>query len=181
MTKGLSRKWYAIYTRSRHEKRLAEELSEKGIENYLPMQKVLRQWSDRRKFIRVPLFTSYVFVHVDKSEFIHVLDCGGAVCFIKFAGEYAPIPDWQINNLKIIIGSEKKFDITCEQFEVGQEVEVTGGSFKGLKGTLIEHRGKQRVLVKINTINQNLLVNINPLYLKKNQIIKEKLSTNNAN
>jgi transcriptional antiterminator RfaH len=159
--------WYAVYTKSRNEKQVARELEEKGVEHFLPLVKTLRQWSDRRKFVYVPLFNSYLFVKIDIKYRVYVLEIPGVVCFVNFKQEFPPIPEWQINNLKIILGSAEKFEISRDNFQLGEHVTVNGGSFKGLHGTLVEYRGKQKFLVRIDTINQNLLLEINPVYIEK--------------
>lgn len=161
------KQWYAIYTKSRTEKKVSELLTERGIDHYLPLQKVLRQWSDRRKWVHIPLFNSYIFVYITPKDFLRVLETQGVVCFIKFNNAFPPIPEYQINNLKIILGSSEKFEISYDEFEIGEKVEIDSGKFKGLKGRLVEWRGKTRVLVHIDSINQNLIVDIHPVMLKR--------------
>lgn len=162
-----NKQWYAVYTKSRSEKQVAKELEELGIEHFLPLIKTMRQWSDRRKFIYVPLFSSYIFVKIDIKYRLKVLEVDGAVTFIHFNNEYPSIPEWQLNNLKIILGSAEKFEISFDDFEIGEKVKVDGGPFKGLQGTLVEYRGKKKFLVQVETINQNLLLEVNPVYVCK--------------
>ena len=97
--------WYAVYTRSRHEKRLMDLLSEKGIEAYVPMRKVLHQWSDRKKFVEEPIIRSYCFVKVNFKSYYEVLNTHGAVRYVWFTGKPAAIPERQINTLKAITGA----------------------------------------------------------------------------
>ena len=164
------KKWYAVYTRAKTEKRVAEDFEEKGIEYYLPLMKTLRQWSDRKKWVFVPLFNSYIFVFIDIAQRAKVLEVEGAVSFIHFNDEFPPIPEWQINNLKIILGSAEKFEISYDNFEIGERVKVTGGPFKDMEGSVVEYRGKQKFLVRVDTINQNLLLEVNPVYLGKAKV-----------
>ena len=103
--------WYAVYTKSRYEKKLAENLRVKGIEAYVPLRKVLRQWSDRRKLVAEPLIRSYCFVRPGPNKYRQVLDTDGAVRFVWFSGKPAPIPNKQIDILKVITGSDVEVDV----------------------------------------------------------------------
>ena len=92
--------WYAIYTHSRAEKRVSDRLTEAGIETFLPLQKTLRQWSDRKKLVEKPLISSYVFVKVVPKEFFTVRKTDGVVKFIMLQGKPVVIPEIQITNLR---------------------------------------------------------------------------------
>jgi transcription antitermination factor NusG len=158
--KDLALKWYAVYTRARFEKQVWERLNEQGIEAYLPLIKTMRQWSDRKKMVEIPLFTSYVFVKIDRKNYDRVLQTFGAVKYITFEGKAATIPNEQIDNLKIITNSNEKIETTWERRKKGDKVLVTAGSLKGLKGELISDGGRQKVLVRIDGIDQNLTVEV---------------------
>jgi transcription antitermination factor NusG len=157
--------WYAVYTKPRAEKQVQKRLSESGITAFLPLQKTLRQWSDRKKMVEVPLFTSYVFVNIGAKEYDNVLKTNGAVKYVSFEGKAAIIPQDQIDNLKLIINSDTDIDVTHERLKPGQKVEVTHGTLKGLRGELIKSK-RHRLLVRIDTIHQNLLVNIPENFLQ---------------
>jgi transcriptional antiterminator RfaH len=88
----LIQKWYAVYTRSRFEKQVLKGLQDQGIEAYLPLIKTVRQWSDRKKTVEVPLFSSYVFVHIDRRFYDQVLQTMGVVKYISFEGKTATPP-----------------------------------------------------------------------------------------
>src|SRR4051812_43904118 len=92
--------WYAIYTKPRWEKKVAELLEEKQIENYCPLQKVEKKWSDRKKTILEPLFKSYVFVRITQKGQVPVLSTDGVVSFITFLGKPAMIRDEEIDIIK---------------------------------------------------------------------------------
>jgi transcription antitermination factor NusG len=157
--------WYAVYTKPRAEKQVAKRLSDSGITAFLPIQKTLRQWSDRKKMVEVPLFTSYVFVNIDAADHDRVLQTYGAVKYVSFEGKAATIPQDQIDNLKLIINSDTNIEVTHEKLKPGQNVEVTHGTLKGLRGELIKSK-KHRLLIRIDTIHQNLLVNIPENFLQ---------------
>ena len=164
------KRWYALYTRSRWEKKIHEALVNKGIESYLPLQKTLRQWSDRRKWVYEPLLRSYVFVRIYQKDYLKPLKTDGVVTFVKTAGEMSPVQDEEIKILKIISGSGEDVQITTEHFEKGDPVEVISGRMKGLYGTLVQYRGKHQVMVRIESIDQNLMINIPVVHLKKTRM-----------
>ena len=158
--KELETNWYAVYTRPRFEKQVLKGLVDQGIEGYLPLIKTMRQWSDRKKMVEVPLFSSYVFVHINRSSYDQVLQTHGVVKYITFEGKAATIPSDQIDNLKIIIDSNEKVETTWESRRKGDQVIVTAGSLKGLKGELITEGRRKKVLVRIQGIDQNLTVEV---------------------
>jgi transcriptional antiterminator RfaH len=163
----MKRSWYAVYVRSRNEKKVFTFLTEAGIEAYLPLLKTLRQWKDRKKLVEMPLFSSYIFVNVDSTEFVKVLSIDGTVNFVKFDGKPAAIPSEQIENLRLLLFSGEKFEISPEEIEIGETVEVTKGPLKGFKGMITEYKGTKRALLRIDAINQMLMVEILPSCLKK--------------
>ena len=156
----LSQKWYAVYTRSRFEKQVLKGLQDQGIEAYLPMIKTVRQWSDRKKTVEIPLFSSYVFVHIDRRFYDQVLQTMGVVKYITFEGKAASIPADQIDNLRIIVNSDEKVETTWETRRKGEKVMITAGSLKGLRGELITDGERRKVLVRIDSIDQNLVVEV---------------------
>lgn len=165
--KTVQKKWYAVYTKSRHEKKVANFLSEKGIENFLPLQKTLKQWSDRKKWVEEPLIRSYIFVNISNDkEYLEVLKTDGAVCFITFSGKPAAIPDFQINNLKLMLKAEVDYEMSNQDFQIGDPVMVEVGSLAGLKGKLVEFQGKNKVQVEIDHISQSFLITIPQNFLK---------------
>ncbi|MEL7585539.1 MAG: UpxY family transcription antiterminator [Prolixibacteraceae bacterium] len=154
-------RWFAIYTRSRFEKKLAALLSEKGITCYLPLKVEKKQWSDRIKLIEEPLLKSYLFVKVSNREYFNVLNTPGAVCYVSFRGEAAAIPEKQINDLKIFMSVyNKKIDAIRDNLEKGQQVIVTSGPLKGITGELIEFRGKNRIALRFERLGYCILTDI---------------------
>ncbi|MEW6135601.1 MAG: UpxY family transcription antiterminator [Bacteroidota bacterium] len=158
--------WYAIYTRSRHEKKSALLISELGIETYVPLRRVVRQWSDRRKLILEPVIRSYVFVKVDRSHYEKVLAIDGVVRYIWFGGKPAVIPEKQINIMKAALGNEVDIQAVPELLKVGMPVRVTAGPLAGMEGELLRFHGRKKVAIKLETIGQTLLFTISPLLLE---------------
>ncbi|MFZ5940807.1 MAG: UpxY family transcription antiterminator [Bacteroidota bacterium] len=159
--------WHAVYTRPRAEKQVWQRLNDQGIEAFLPLRKTLRQWSDRKKLVEIPLFTSYVFVKIDRSDYDRVLQVPGVVKYIFFEGRAAVIRQREIDNLRILVDSNADVETTWERFEKGEQVVVTAGALKGLSGELISQGNRKRVLVRIDRIDQNLVVEVPPGLLER--------------
>jgi transcription antitermination factor NusG len=159
--KNNKKQWYAIYTRSRAEKKVHAELELKGIQSFLPLQKKQRQWKDRKKWIEAPLFPGYCFVCVDRKEYFDVLQASNVVCYITFEGKAAVVRDEQIEGLKKLL-EQNEFDveITHEKYEIGKKVEILQGPLVGLKGELCEIRGKNKFLLRIEQIDKSIMVEV---------------------
>ena len=153
-------KWYAAYTKSRTEKKVFAELQQQGIEAYLPLQRKLKQWSDRRKWVEEPLLRCYIFVKIDMVDYYRVLNTSGVVRYITFEGKAVPIPENQIDVLRKIVATEADVEVTSDRFAPGDKVKVVGGPLLGLEGEMVDFRGSRRVMVRFNQLGQHLLVSI---------------------
>ena len=153
--------WFAVYTRSRMEKKAAAEMEKFGINSFLPTRKVLRQWSDRKKWVEVPLFNSYVFVNITDKEYNTVLQVMGVVRFITFESKAVAIPLHQIEAIKAYIDQGAP-DYTAPQtpMEAGAKVEIVRGAMSGLSGILLNIKGKHRVKVEIDCVGQSLIIDV---------------------
>ena len=159
--KLLTSQWFAVYTRSRMEKKVVSEMDKREIKCFLPMRKVLRQWSDRKKWVEVPLFNSYVFVNITQKEYDSVLQIMGIVRFITFESKAVAIPLQQIEAIKTYIEQGASDFIASETLlEVGANVEIIHGSMIGLSGVLLTIQGKHRVKVDIDCVGQSLIIDI---------------------
>ena len=159
--------WYAAYTRSRNEKKVAVDLEEQHIEYYLPMYTTIRQWSDRKKKVEVPLINSYIFVRIVDREYLKVLQTVGVVNIICFSGKPVPIPDWQIDNLKVMLGADVPFTAEFTELEEGEEVIVRSGQLAGLKGTIAQIKGRHKLFIRISALSYNLTLDIDPKFVEK--------------
>ena len=161
----ISKSWYALYVKSRHEKSIHSELQQKGIESSLPLTIVTRQWSDRRKKVEVPLFRGYVFVKIDiKNEKLPVLTTSGVVKFVTFNNVTVPIPEDQMYWLQQMIASDLL--LSQEQdFPVGTEIDVMFGPLKGLRGRVKQKNSKTKLIVWFDAIMQGVSVEIDPTWL----------------
>ena len=155
-------RWYAVYVKSRYEKKTSKLLEDRHIEVYLPLLNRLKQWSDRKKMVEEPLFKSYIFVRTDLKNYYEILNTPGIVRFIGFEGKPEPVPDNQIVAVKQFVG---EYDDTSNLEELrnmheGQLVEIVYGEMKGLMGRLVSLQGKQRLLVDIESVGQSIPINI---------------------
>ncbi len=158
--------WYALYTRPRHEKKVYEGLTEKGITAFLPTIRQLRQWKDRRKWVEVPLFNSYVFIQIDLQDKLTALQTKGVVRMVSFGGVPAAIPDWQIEQLQRVI--EHPETLQPEQYlKEGDLVEIVEGPLKGIRGYLRQLRGETRVAILIDGIYQSASFVVDRRFVKK--------------
>lgn len=151
--------WYAIRVKSRTEKKVNADLQDQGIDSYLPLQRRLRIWSDRKKWVEMPLISGYVFVHISRKEYEIVLRTMNVVCYVFFQGKAAVINDKDILTLKRMLGqSELELEVTLEDLKPGQMVEVVAGPLCGVVGELIEFQGKNKVALRIDPLGYTVLV-----------------------
>jgi len=164
---GSENKWYAVYTNPRAEKQVYERLTENKIEAYLPLRKTIRQWSDRKKIVEVPLLTSYIFVKTSPKSFPVVYKTYGVVKFVSFEGKPVSIPQKQIDILRLLIDSDTEIEVTSENFAKGDNVEVVSGVLTGITGELINIGSNSRFIVRIDKLDQNLILKIPKTFLRK--------------
>ncbi|NJM94768.1 MAG: UpxY family transcription antiterminator [Cytophagales bacterium] len=152
---GNIKQWLAIYTKPRNEKKVDERLSANGLESYCPTQLVLKQWSDRKKKVRLPLFTSYVFVHVDERERLRVLQDPGVLNFVFWQGKPAVIRDQEIKNIRIFLEDFDEVDVEAIDLQRGERLRVAEGALAGLEGILLDHDNGYAIL-QIESIGYQL-------------------------
>jgi len=153
--------WYVLYTRSRFEKKLLGELSDRQVEVFLPMREIISRWKDRKKKIWVPLFSGYIFInHIDTPENRYrVLNTPGAVRFVGTESHADPVPEEQISAIRRFL----EFNLAIDPYpyiHVGMQVEVIAGPLAGIKGILVEKRGKFRFVLQVALIHQAVSVEI---------------------
>lgn len=158
-------KWIAVYTKSRHEKVVIQELENKNIEAYCPIFKERRQWSDRKRWVEFPLFRSYVFAKIELKNSIYILQTMGVHHIIKFQGNISIIPDEIIQNIKSMIDGGFTIE-QVEYFVKGDEVIVVDGPLKGMDGIVVKIKNENKLVLKIEAIQQAIAVQIHPGYLK---------------
>ena len=167
------KKWIAVYTKSRHEQIVINELSKKNIESFCPMFKERRQWSDRKKWVHFPLFRSYVFARIHLKENIFVLQTIGVNKIIKFQNKISIIPEQVINDIKNVVDGGYKIQ-QVDYFIKGDEVSVVSGPLKGVNGIIQDLKGDSRLIMKVEAIRQAFSIEISSeqLKLKKKNVSK---------
>jgi transcription antitermination factor NusG len=152
--------WFAIHVRSRHEKKVAEDLQQRGIDNFLPIIRQVRRWSDRKKVVEFPLFSCYVFVRIlpaPKSR-ISVLTSSGVLGFIG-PGQGTAIPYEQIESIRRLVLND--VHVTPESYvKVGQRVRIRGGALDGVEGVLAGCGKDQKLIVSVDTIQRSISVSL---------------------
>ncbi len=151
--------WYALYTKPRWEKKIDAQLIKKGITSWCPVQKIERQWTDRKKIIDDPLFKSYVFVYIDIANKLDVLLTDGVLNFVHFLGKPAIINENEILLIqKYLSETDAKISvISSEGFKEQMKVKVSHGLFMNNVGTVVKG-GKKRVYVQLESLGQVMIV-----------------------
>ena len=161
------KKWLVFYTKSRHEKKIEAYLVKRGYEVFLPMQKVLRQWSDRKKKVEVPLFNSYIFVNETEDKISTLLQTPGMAWNIRHNDKPAVLHHYELEVIKRFLSSGLFIEHTSQQnFKSGDAVEVIDGPLKGLRGTLVRTTEGEKFSVLLESIQQNVTVTLDPIVLK---------------
>lgn len=154
-----TKKWFALYTKPRWEKKASGRLLQKGIHCWCPLQKVERQWSDRKKIIEDPVFKSYVFVRIEEDEKLSVLQTDGILHFVHFLGKPAVIKDYEIENIKgYLLEKDAKISVQDLQgFRENDKVVIRHGVFSDNTGTVLK-TGNKKVYIKLESLGQVMIV-----------------------
>jgi transcription antitermination factor NusG len=165
-----SLRWYALSTKSRHEKKVQERLTAKGFETYVPLRTVIRKWSDRKKKVEEPLFNGYVFVYMLYSQRLTVLETYGIVRLVMFNGRPGYLHQQEIDTIRHILEAQKESGYTVEAFDgkmIGDFVEVIEGPLTGLRGQFIKVKNESKLTISIDGIGKSLMVDVPPEWVKK--------------
>ena len=155
------KKWFAVYVKSRSEKKVFKLLGDIDIEVFLPLITRVKQWSDRRKKVEEPLFRSYLFVNISLSNYYNVLQVPGVLKFISFENKPVPVPENQIAAIKHYINDIDMHDITnYDVFKEGELVRIKTGQMKDLVGRFVKIKGKHRIIIDIESVGQSLPINV---------------------
>jgi transcription antitermination factor NusG len=150
--------WYVVYTRARHEKCVAEQCSQRGITTFLPLYQVQRQWKERHADVLLPLFPSYVFVHIALDDRLRVLGLPGIVSLVTFNNAPAEVPEQQIESLKqaTTLGRAEPHIY----LQSGRRVRVTSGPLMGLEGIVVEIKNRVHVIVSLEWMARSVAVSL---------------------
>ena len=163
---GNRKKWFAFYTKSRHEKSVSNTLKSNGFEVYLPLLRERKKWSDRKKWVEYPLFKSYIFIKIEIKDSIFVLKTPGIVRMIKFGNSPSPIPNQIILSLKLMLEGGYNPQPT-DYFLKGDPVIIKAGPLKGLEGEIIRVHNEDRFIMHVDTIQHSISIKVDRAYLSK--------------
>ena len=150
-----SKRWYVALVRMHHEKKVAERLDKMGIENFVPVQQEVHQWSDRRKIVDRVLLPMMIFVHVDLQEQKEVLTLSSISRYMVLRGESTPavIPDQQMLRFKFMLDySDETISMSTSPLAPGEKIRVIKGPLAGLEGELVHVNGKSKVAVRLTML-----------------------------
>ncbi len=161
-----NKKWYALYTKPRWEKKVNLVLNNKGVECWCPLRKTEKQWSDRKKIVEEPLFTSYVFVYIEESDRTKVLMTDGILNFVYYVGKPAVIRNEEIDLIKKYLSeTEAKVSVqSLSSLDENTRIKVNHGVFMDTTGTVLKG-GKKKVFVKLESLDQVMIVEFPIEYL----------------
>ena len=157
--------WFALWTRSRHEHVVREQLERKQVETFLPTITRWSRWKDRRKKIAWPLFPGYCFARFDAAQRLGVLHCTGVVNIVSFDGEPAPIAPAELENIRRLVDTELLYD-PCPLIHEGMRVEVVHGALKGVVGRLVRKGAHARLVLSVDLIGQAVSVEVDAADVK---------------
>lgn len=159
--------WYVIYTQSRYEKKIAQKLNEQNFKVDLPFNTEVSQWSDRKKKIEKPLFSSYVFVYLDSlKDYSKAMSIDGVVLFIKFGGRLVRVLDEEINKIKIFLNHFSQLELKHSlDLNIGEIKRINSGPFENYECEIIKIDNKHKICVRIGSLQQSLLAEIHSYHL----------------
>ncbi|MFN8250509.1 MAG: UpxY family transcription antiterminator [Ferruginibacter sp.] len=148
--------WYVVYTKPRWEKKVASLLEARGIVYYCPLNKVIKQWSDRKKVVLEPLFKSYVFVKVEEDKKWEVVKTEGILGYVKWLGQPARIKESEIENIRKFLKEFETVEVVDERLEINARVKVRQGALMNYQGILMYINGN-KACVKIESMGLQLI------------------------
>jgi transcription antitermination factor NusG len=139
--------WYAVYTRPNQEKKVTDQLSKKGVVVYCPLQKVIRQWSDRKKVLEIPAFRGYVFVQIHDAIRWEVLATEGAINFVCHEGKPARIPAKEIETVRLFFQDISGAVLDETDIRVNDVARVYSGVLMGMEGEVVDVKNRYAILM----------------------------------
>lgn len=162
----MNKHWIAVYTRPRWEKKVSKLLTNKNIENYCPLNKVMRQWADRKKIVLEPLFTSYLFVHTNSDEYLSIKKTDGVLNFIYWLGKPAIIKNAEIENIKSFLNDFANVELEKIDVNVNDEVKILYGPLISREGRVIEVQFNY-IKVLLPSIGYSLIAKVSRSHVEK--------------
>jgi transcription antitermination factor NusG len=151
--------WYAAYTRANHERRVADQLTERGVEHYLPQYESVRKWKDRKVRLQMPLFPGYVFVHLALQKRLNVLQVPGVACLVGFAGKPVAVPEEEFARIRGFLKQGLRAE-PHPYFTSGRRVRVRSGPLEGMEGIVLRRKNGCRLVVSLELIQRAMAVDV---------------------
>ena len=160
-------RWYAIHTRSQHEKSVTAHLQNQGITTFLPLVTEVHRWSDRRKVVQLPLFSCYTFVHMPfvPELWAKAVRVSGVLSFVGVRGQGVPIPEKQMESIRTILASNAPYTL-CPFLKVGEHVRIRGGALDGIEGILLARNGDRTLVISVEPIQRSIAVRIDDYHVE---------------
>ncbi len=158
MLATIEKNWYVVYTLSKHEKQVEKLLSRACIESFLPLYTEIRQWSDRKKKVVLPLFPNYLFVHTNPKDFWKILSVNGVTKFVSDGVKPGTISNNVIRSIQGIVNSNAK--VADLELKKGERVRAISGPFVGAEGNLIRYDRKNILVINIELLHRSVLLEI---------------------
>jgi transcription antitermination factor NusG len=152
--------WYAAYTRANHERRVADQLAERGVNHFLPQYESVRKWKDRKVRLQMPLFPGYVFVHLALQNRLNVLQVPGVACLVGFAGRPVAVPEEEFTKIRGFL----KQGLCAEPhpyLKEGRRVRVRRGPLEGMEGIVLRRKNGCRLVISLELIQRAMAVDVN--------------------
>lgn len=160
------KRWYAVKCKYRCEKRLMQELLLTGINSYVPVQKKVKQYASRVKRSEVALIPSHIFVSIDRSEYLEVLNHPHIYQFLNFSGIISSIPDSEMDLMKRVVGDVDDVSIVETDYLIGDTVQIISGELTGLTGALIEEKN-HNFKIELTSLGWGMMIYVDPKHLIK--------------
>ena len=151
--------WYVAYTRANHERQVADQLAERGVENFLPQYESVHRWKDRKMRLQRPLFPGYVFVHLELKSRLKVLQVPGVACLVGFGGKPASVPDEDLERIRGYLNKGLRAE-PHPYLTVGRLVRLKSGPLAGAQGILLRRKGNFRLVLSIELIRRAVAVDV---------------------
>ncbi|MBC7777526.1 MAG: UpxY family transcription antiterminator [Phycisphaerae bacterium] len=161
-------RWFAVHTRSKSEKFVQRMLTKKGVNAYLPLQKLMRRYTRSTRMVEKPLINCYVFVHITKEHYLPVLETENVAGFVKLNKDLRSIPEAEMEILRrITLENGLEVTVIPGSFWEGDPVEITAGNLIGMKGHIVKTEGTRKFQIELLTLGYSLLISIDGAYLGK--------------
>jgi transcription antitermination factor NusG len=151
--------WYAAYTSANHEKRVAEQLAQRKVENFLPLYEAVHRWKDRRVRLQLPLFPGYVFVCLPLSEKLKILQLPGVARLVGFGDRPVSLPEEEIESLRRGLRGNVKME-PHPYLSEGRRVRIMRGPLTGMEGVLLRKKGNLRLVLSIDLLMRSIVVDV---------------------